>query len=46
VLARREGDKPLLGEWYVILLPMTIQESSQHKYSGYTIELHLPFMML
>jgi hypothetical protein len=24
----REGDKPLLGEWYVILLPMTVEESS------------------
>jgi hypothetical protein len=46
VLARREGDKPLLGEWYVILLPMTVQESSQHKYSRYTIKLRSPFMML
>ena len=24
VLARRKGDEPLLGEWYVILLPMTV----------------------
>ena len=23
-------EEPLLGEWYVILLPITIQESSQH----------------
>jgi hypothetical protein len=25
VVARRKGDEPLLGEWYVILFPITIQ---------------------
>jgi hypothetical protein len=31
-LAHGKSNKPLLGEWYVILLPMTIQELRQRKY--------------
>lgn len=48
VLAGREGDKPLLGEWYVILFPMTVSRKIgvSTNIQGTGIELRLPFMML